>query len=231
MKKGICFLLCVVLAVSLMPFGAFAANEKGIYGIDPTADGEAMGAQIKVLALNSENKLSDAEADANNSYPDGVALSVTINTKKDLHYLILVTNAPTIRPLAEQILYINQETANGSTLTFDTVYPNSLSVGTYYVYVSDSEGNALTHIASFSYAAGDIGDPTVIRRGRVLEPYDGDLTLDDAITILQDVAKVKPLDDYQKLAADVAEPFGEITLDDGIAVLRVVAKVDPPFAD
>lgn len=141
MRKWItCFFTVCLLAVALS-VTAFAA---GTVGSVSSTDSSGV-----TLEKNGEEKVNVTYASA--------------ETGKE--YLVLATKkAVTPTSLkADDIVYINQETATGSGVTF-TVYPSELKTQTYYVYMSSNASSgitALTQVGTYvaegpAYTLGDV---------------------------------------------------------------------------
>ena len=223
MKKIVRFgVLCGVLTL-LLCVSAFAAGEKGVYGITQEA-GFSITAKGETKALDVDNNPKTAAVDV---YLDAVKVSVTYSSAvSSKQYLLLVTDAKvegSVLPDVDNIQYINQLTATGSTVAFDeasdaAVYPQSLKNGTtYYIYLISNDGtlDTLTLAGTFQYySAYKLGDVSC----------DGAIKANDATLVLKHVAKMVTLDGAAALAAECSGD-GAIKANDATLILKHVAKM------
>ena len=200
MRKWItCFFTVCLLAVALS-VTAFAA---GTVGSVSSTDSSGV-----TLEKNGEEKVNVTYASA--------------ETGKE--YLVLATKkAVTPTSLkADDIVYINQETATGSGVTF-TVYPSELKTQTYYVYMSSNASSgitALTQVGTYvaegpAYTLGDVN-------------ADGRVRANDATLALRGASGLEQLNATQTLAADV-NADGRVRANDATAILRFAAGLITSF--
>ena len=109
-------------------------------------------------------------------------------------YLVLVLSEEGV-PTASNILYVNQETASGTSVSFDNVYPTNIQDS--YIYLAGT-GMAYTKLGKInangtitpSYLLGDVNS-------------DGNRDMADISLILQYINGSATLTDVQSLSADV----------------------------
>ena len=81
---------------------------------------------------------------------DGEKFNLTTPAENGKMYLLLVLSGGESIPTASNILYVNQKTAEGSSITFENVYPKSIANSTIYL-AGGSAG--LTKIGAVEVAA------------------------------------------------------------------------------
>lgn len=207
MRKYLKAILFLAAAVTLMSVTALAADAGGIYDIQAEANVTVIpqtedGTPVTVTTENINGTNYDYYAGAVK-----VEVQYTGTTEKTAYYLILAQNAEGT-PTDKNIVYIDQATGSA---TF-TVYPSSLTTGTYYIYLS-STGSAKTQIASFKYylpyKLGDVNADTNIR-------------VDDALLVLNYLAQNTVLTSNQMAAADVTGD-NNVRVDDALKILNFIA--------
>ncbi len=223
MKKIITTVLLAALLLSLFSMAAFAADaptDGGIYDVKVDA---AFSATATVEALDETGTAvtkSSAAIDGStvDFYAKAVQLKVTLSgvTAGD-YYLILAQNATGV-PTEDNIVYIDQVTAEGTSVTFK-VYPGKLEAGTtYYVYRSSNKETSALVLSFKYYVAYMKGDVYVD------EMID---TTDALYVLLACVDKFPDITPNQELAADVDED-GFITTTDALWILQAcVGHRDP----
>ena len=221
MKKIITTVLLAALLLSLFSMTAFAEapTEGGIYGItvaSATAAVEALDEAGAAVTKTSAD-IDGAKADF---YPNSVQLKVTLSgVKAGNYYLILAQNDDSDTPVEDNIVYIDQITAEGTSVSFK-VYPGKLDAGTtYYVYCSSNEDERALVLSFKYYVAYTLGDVKV----------DGMLDADDALLVLKAAAGLETLTGNQIYAADVyakpnsTAPDGLIDATDALLILQAAA--------
>lgn len=178
MKKWIMCAFTVMLLSLTLSVTAFAAGgDSGIYGVK-AADGSGV-TLTPVTADGGNITSSSANLDGNDVddfYNDAARVQVNLTgAQSGKEYLVIVTEgtadtAGTVTPDANNIVYIDQVTAGGTSVSFN-VYPKALTSGkTYSVRISTNAGDAqtgkLTEKGSFQYYAaytlGDVNEDHVI---------------------------------------------------------------------
>lgn len=198
MKKWItCFFTVCLLAVALS-VTAFAAGT-----VTEVKDG------VADLELNGTEKVNVTYGSA----------------EPGKEYLVLATNKE-VTPAglkAEDIVYIDQKTAEGTSVSF-TVYPKELKTQAYYVYMSSNASSGITALQKVgtytaegpAYTLGDVN-------------ANGSVDTTDAVWVLQNYVGSRQLDDTQKLAADV-NVDNTINTTDAVWILqRYVGSRDQDF--
>ena len=184
MKKIITTVLLAALLLSLFSMAAFAADaptDGGIYDIT-VADSNATVVALDETDATVKAKDPKPEIDGKEVifYPKAVKLKVTLSgvTAGD-YYLILAQDAEG-KPTEDNIVYIDQVTAEGTSVTFK-VYPGKLDAGTtYYVYRSSNKETSALVLSFKYYVAYTLGD--VDESGKV--------NASDALLVLQFAAKL-----------------------------------------
>ena len=214
MRKYLKAILFLAAAVTLMSVTALAADAGGIYNVT-VEDAYQETVKVTPLLPADDSPISpgaSADGKITSGYYAGavrVKVEYTGTTEKTAYYLILAQNAEGT-PTAENIVYIDQATGSA---TF-TVYPSSLTTGTYYIYLS-STGSAKTQIASFKYyqpyTLGDVNGK-------------GGIDVSDAALVMNHIVKNIVLSGNQFLAADVAAPKGTVDVSDAAKLLNYIVK-------
>lgn len=197
MKKWItCFFTVCLLAVALS-VTAFAAGT-----VTEVKDG------VADLELNGTEKVNVTYGSA----------------EPGKEYLVLATNKE-VTPAglkAEDIVYIDQKTAEGTSVSF-TVYPKELKTQAYYVYMSSNASSGITALQKVgtytaegpAYTPGDLND-------------DGRVRANDATLALRGAAGLETLTETQTLAADV-NGDGRVRANDATMILRFAAGLITSF--
>ena len=148
------------------------------------------------------------DGDGTAFYPDADSVRVVVDTDNTDQYLLIAQSENGV-PKEGNIVYIDQTVGEASgTITF-YVYPKTLSKGTYYVYLSSTNG-ARQLVATFEYyiprALGDIdGDSKVSSK--------------DSLWALQASVNKRDLDSIQTYAADV-DHDGKVSSKDALWILQ-----------
>lgn len=216
MKKIMKMLLLAAvftLALSVSAFAAGSGTEAGICDVESVS-----GVTVTPML---ENGTTEATENANGVYVNAKRVTVTFSKAVATKYYLVVAldegEYPTVGDDGENnVAYINQVTANSSSVSFD-VYPKSLVSGqTYNVYVSSNDGvNGYTKVASFSYYA-----PYVLGDVKV----DGSIDSQDALAVLRYSVKLEELSETQKLSANVKKDAA-IDSQDALKILRYSVKL------
>lgn len=134
--------------------------------------------------------------------------------KEEMFLILVLLGEEEANPLPDKdnILYVNQESGNGS-VTFSSVYPSEIEKST--IYLAGGSLSGLTPIGSITKQAPefDLGDVN----------KDGVVDSDDAVAILRQLASLPT--EYDAAYAD----FNEDALkdsDDAVAILRWLAGLD-----
>lgn len=191
----------------------------------------AYASDVTLTPLNANN--AEVKA-ADVRYPGAVKMKIAY-TKATLgsEYLLCVLEddgSASATPNADNMAYINQQTADGSTVEF-TAFPKQPDSKTnsvkYSIYLSSNADAASGGVASFTKVAtaeyysaglnvtlGDVDD-------------DGEITIDDAYTaLLMSVGLITDATEQQTAAADV-DKDGDVTIDDAYNILlRSVGLID-----
>lgn len=202
MKKWItCFFTVCLLAVALS-VTAFAAGT-----VETVTGGTA------ALTKNGTDKV-DVKYDSAESGKEYLVLATNVELKLDKLSEDLT---------AEKIVYIDQKTAEGTSVSF-TVYPKELKTQAYYVYMSSNASSGIT-------ALQKVGTYTAVGPAYTLGDVNANGSVDttDAVWVLQNYVGSRQLDDTQKLAADV-NVDNTINTTDAVWILqRYVGSRDQDF--
>ena len=222
MKKGSRLLMLLCVLTALLCVSAMAANEPtstGIYGITSVP-----GVTIEAKTASGASITPTTIGDYTGFCALGEKLAVSYAGATDgAFYLLIVTNKATTAPTAADIVYIDQQTADNSGVSF-TAYPSALGKGEYYVYLSSNAGSGLgssglVQIGSFKgYVPCKLGDVN----------NDGKITTADAVDILWAVTEKKALDGTQTLAADV-NGNRQVDVTDATYILKFIVGQDVPY--
>ena len=201
--------LCAILCV-----GTLAAENSGVYDVK-TSTGYTLTPQTA-----GKSDISASSVTINNAekqfYANAERFALTGPSTDGNQYLVLALSGESQTPTEDNIVYIDQTGATGTTVTFN-VYPSALtSGGTYNVYiVGTGADEAYKQVASFTYYApyvlGDVNS-------------DGKIDTSDALLVLQYAAEKVELTDTQKLSADVAVQKGKIDTSDALRILQYAAE-------
>lgn len=220
MKKWIMCAFTVMLLSLTLSVTAFAAEgDSGVYnvqnnGVKLTPMTATSGA-ITPGSANLDGKTVD------DFHKDAARVQVDLtNAESGKEYLVIVTEgtadtAGTVTPDANNIVYIDQVTADSANVSFN-VYPKALTSGkTYSVRISTNAANgALAEKGSFQYYAaytlGDVND-------------DSRINGNDATRVLLHAAKKVVLTGNQLSAADV-NGDGRVNGNDATRILLYAAK-------
>ena len=207
----LCAILCVgTLAAEASTSGVYDVKTSTGYTLTPqTADSTTITASN--VTINGESQPFYANAERftlTGPISDTGNQNLVFALKGDTAALGTNTTIPT----ENNIVYIDQEAADGSAVTF-SIYPSALESGvTYGIYVVGTS-TSYTKVASFSYYApyvlGDVNS-------------DGKIEAVDALRVLRFLADQVELSSTEKLAADVNRDT-KIEAVDALRILRYVA--------
>ena len=209
-------LLSAVFTV-LLCVSAFAADQ-GIYGA--TAKGDA-NVSFQYYTANDTEVTAPTQVDGIDIYADAVKIKVTYTgtVTANAQYLFVAQNAETTAPTSQTIVYIDQNAAQDGTITF-IAYPSELTSGkTYHVYLASSDTangaiTTLTEIAEYSYYAaytpGDVDES-------------GGININDAMAVINHIAKKAALSGNSLLAADVNSD-DSVNINDVMEIINYIAK-------
>lgn len=132
-------------------------------------------------------------------------------------YLVLVLageekDGVPLVPTENNILYINQTTANGDSVAFDNVYPSSIKDST--VYLSGTGLDGLTKMGEINLKV-TLGDVT----------GDGEVKVGDATAILRYLVDLEQFSSDQIAAADVTGD-GLVKVADATKILRYLVGLE-----
>jgi len=214
MKKIVKMLLLAAVFTLALSVSAFAASgtEAGICDIAVEDEFKTVVTLTPMTGGNAP--VAVTEPNAGGVYANTERVSVTFSNAKEAKYYLVVAQTGGEYPTADNVAYINQVTADDTSVVFD-VYPNAPKSGqTYSIYISSNDGMAYTKVASFSYYAPyKLGDTN----------SDDKIQAVDALRVLRHVAKQITLTPSQALAADVNGDT-KIQAVDALRILRYVAK-------
>ena len=143
---------------------------------------------------------------------DGDAFNLTTNAEDGEMYLLLVLAGDAVLPDKDNILYVNQETAEGDTVTFENVYPKSIANSTIYLAGGNLDG--LTPIGTIEVAA-----PAFIKGDVDLNSA---VEINDVVTLLRHVLDAKVITDASSLAAGEVTNDSTLDINDVVKLLRYV---------
>lgn len=132
-------------------------------------------------------------------------------------YLVLVLageekDGVPLVPTENNILYINQTTANGDSVTFDNVYPSSIQNSTVYLSGTGLEGLTKMGEIDLKVMLGDVTG-------------DGEVKVGDATAILRYLVDLEQFSSDQIAAADVTGD-GLVKVADATKILRYLVGLE-----
>lgn len=209
MKKIIRISLMVSVVLALLCVSVFAADAI----LKDTNDAEYSGATYYSTYDESGATTNVAvETATDGFYKDVEAIGFTYtdaNATENAFALLVISTADEVADVkADNILYVNQYTFDGSKEIKPVAFPKSVTKSTVYV----SFGSGLTKIATIdtSYVRGDVNG-------------NGEADSSDATAIARVVAGlIKNITPTQIAAGDVNNT-GELDVSDAVAILRYVA--------
>ena len=218
MKRLLRSLLLAAILSALLCVGALAADGEpvkgGIYNITGSVTLTPKDASGSSIPAGTDTSISG------DYYANAVKFDVKAeNLTENQQYLLLVLkggadgSAPGV-PTAENIAYIDQAAAQNGSVSF-AAYPKELTKGTYHVYLVGAdkpfaaENPAATFQYDKKYKLGDVDG-------------NNNLSVNDALFVLQAIAHTRTLEGTAKLAAD-ADKNGNVSVNDALFILQAIA--------
>lgn len=216
MKRLLRSLLLGAILSALLCVGALAAESEpvkgGIYNIKSS--------NVTLTPNTEATKDTVDGTEYTDYYANAVKFDVKAeNLTENQQYLLMVLkggadgSAPGV-PTAENIAYIDQAAAQNGSVSF-TAYPKELTKGTYHVYLVGAdkpfaaENPAATFQYDKKYKLGDVDG-------------NNNLSVNDALFVLQAIAHTRTLEGTAKLAAD-ADKNGNVSVNDALFILQAIA--------
>ncbi len=205
MKKriGIVTLALAVSTMAFLPTLASAAGDPGFYNLG-TATGVTATPQGAAGDITVSNVDVDADGTADAFYPNSTKIKVSYNAATaGAYYGILLVEGDAVPTKENAIYYIDQVTAESSTVDF-LVYPILPSAnGKLTMYISSSDANAsLVKVPVYYTTSAEAGSTTPEFTLGDLD-NNGIWNSGDASKVLQIGAGLVTPTDAEKLAADV----------------------------
>lgn len=219
MRKWIMCAFTVMLLSLTLSVTAFAAGgDSGVYDVKNSS-----GATLTPLtAANGDIQAGSANVDGSDVsgfYKNAARIKVDLSgAESGKEYLVIVTEGQNVTPDANNIVYIDQVTASGDSVSFN-VYPRTLTSGkTYSVRISTNAANgALAEKGSFQYyAAYTLGDVN----------EDGEVTIMDAMAVVNHVVENSVLTGNKLLAAnvDTSSASKDVNILDAMKIVNYVVE-------
>lgn len=217
--------LCVsVFAADVTEAGIYDLNvEGGVTGVTLTAGtgaGANFAAKDAALYKVSESGAKLIQDDVEGSkdfFPGADSVKVEVNTTDTKQYLLIAQSENGV-PKEDNIVYIDQTVGEASGAITFYVYPKTLNKGTYYIYLSSTNGERQL-VATFEYYIPRmLGDVNGINS----------ITSADSLLVLRHAAGLIELDGIDLWAADVNKVNG-ITSADSLLILRFAAGLIDSF--
>ncbi|MBQ5749366.1 MAG: hypothetical protein IIV87_04330 [Oscillospiraceae bacterium] len=216
MKRVISWVCMIALLAGVLCTAAFAAvpNANGVYALTTASD-----VTVEAYAENGTAPIDGVKADLGGEaitfYADAVKFDVSYAADSaDDYHLVLALSGENTVPTKENIVYIDQTSAENGTVAF-TVYPSELTKDeTYHIYRTQSGSTTgLEEVASFTYfEAADLGD---------VDGLNG-ITAADAMYALQISVGLGNWEESEMARADV-DGINGITATDALWILQAVA--------
>lgn len=217
--RSVSFLLAVML---LFGVAASAASTADIYDLRVV---KSTFADCKVVPEAGNNDATPTTGYVNGATKmiftgvDKFALTFTPSVANEQYMVFMLKkNGANTMPVEGNIYYINQE-ATSSQFDFN-VYPSDLETGEYGIYVS-SVGTGYKEVGSLAVA--EAWEKAGFMLGNVNLDEQNDITLADAMLILNALVKNVTLNETQNSAADV-NCDGSLSLSDAMSVLNYLVK-------
>lgn len=191
---------------------------------------------LKPMRLGANGQYEEFDPESDGACPGAVKMKISYSKatagKEYLLCVLIDDGAATATPSADNMAYINQQTAETAAVEF-TAYPkkpgdNDTSIK-YAVWLSSNadageEGAGITgftKVATFEY----YGEASVL-----LGDVNGDTNINamDARIVLQSAARLTTLTDQQKLAANVNKD-ANVNAQDARMILQYAAKLITSF--
>lgn len=214
MKRLVRTLFLAGVLMALLCVTAMAAegpSEAGIY----VTEGNAIVQPLKADKTEALSISTTIDGKTVTLFTGAERLKVTVSTDGNSQYLIFALKDGATMPAAGNIVYINQESATGSTIEFD-VYPSELVSGKTYDIYTSSSNSGLDKIASFAYYA-----PYLL--GNVTNDAQGIINISDALAVIDHIADRKTLEGTSILAADVTQD-GLVNISDALRIIDYIAE-------
>lgn len=214
MKKIFALLLAAVLCVSA--FSIVAAAEGEDFGFKAVAVESAFASAVTVTPLDASGAAVTA---VDGVYSQAAKLKVTYTDAAANSFYLVVAMSGTGVPTKDNLVYINQVTASGSSVTF-TVYPGGMKDGeTYSIYLSSSGSDlsGLTKVASYQY----FGEDTDCLIGDVNN--DGKINAKDNILMARFIARWTGYEEQVNMDAADVSGDGNVNAKDNIILARYIA--------
>lgn len=165
----------------------------------------AVALSVTALAAGTVADVTPGKAQLTNG---GDRVGVTYSSAQEgKEYLVLATDKE-VTPAtlkAEDIVYINQETAKGTSVTF-TIIPSELASKPYYVYMSSNADSGSGSLTALEKVGTYVGEGPAFKRGDVND--DDKVNTMDALMAINHFVGKRELTGTAFLAADVAGGAG-----------------------
>ena len=164
-------------------------------------------------------------------YQSAVKMEVSCAATTGKQYLVMLVTGSfeTVPGSGNEIIYVNQKAATGSTVTFgvdsDYVYPNLDGVEKdqeLTLLITSNDGTAMKKTTLY-YSTGGSYDVKQYTLGDVNE--DGEINTQDALKILQYYVGLVELTEPQMMAANVNKD-SEVNTQDALKILRYYVGLD-----
>ncbi len=214
MKKNIQIALITALMAGMIGTPAMAAEtDRGFLGVDTAVEVTVVPAAFDGEVTERTVETGDAEATL---YAGSDQLLVTLPQAPAGEYLVLLAAGSGLPATAEDILYIDQKTGNGSELQF-TVYPllpEASQTMTLFITSSVMETAALP-LQYYVEGAELLGDVT----------GDGVVDAADLTVLARHVARIERIDATALLANADVNSDGDVTSSDLTKMAQYLAKI------
>ena len=218
MKRLLRAALLAALAAAALGVTALAADTGGMYDVTVESgytDTVTLTPQTADGTTPEPGSITVDETTYNDFYADAEKIQVTYIGSEGSQYLVLALDDATGVPTEDNIVYIDQQAADSTGVTF-TVYPSSLVSGTTYgIYLSGSggeDGMALTQVASFQYympyTLGDVDES-------------GRIDINDAMAVINHILFKDVLSGNKLLAADTTGD-GSVNINDAMEIINYI---------
>ena len=235
MRKKLCMLLALVMLLGISTIGVCARTTvtttlgAGFY--KETMQDTASGLTVTHVTDSSVKAIEKGGKDY--FYFESEKLEVSCAATKGKQYLVmLVTGTFETAPTStNEILYINQITATGTTVSFsgdDCVYPNleDVAADTELTLLITSDGGNAMKKTTFYYGKGSY-EVISYMLGDVNE--DGKVNSSDASWVLQSEAQLRTLTVSQQLAGNVTSGDTKVNSSDASYILQFEAQLIKKF--
>ncbi len=214
MKKNIQIALITALMAGMIGTPAMAAEtDRGFLGVDTAVEVTVVPAAFAGEVTERTVETGDAEATL---YAGSDQLLVTLPQAPAGEYLVLLAAGSGLPATAEDILYIDQKTGNGSELQF-TVYPllpEATQAMTLFITSSVMETAAFS-VQYYVQGAELLGDVT----------GDGVVDAADLTVLARHVARIERIDATALLANADVNSDGDVTSSDLTKMAQYLAKI------